>query len=164
MLFDRIKLNNVRSEIMEGINIGLDEYMDVVNQIEGIDKKVNTEKRKITENEAEKELRLLVQLLEFKNSRITIKKAEKENIRDNKIRKFSPYSNFYFATTKTNKYECAIVDDLPSMFIVQSIDGLRNLESGSFIGKTYKHSLSICLDKKWYVDRMHDLSNVLHEK
>ena len=38
------------------MNIGLDEYMDVVNQIEEITDKVNTEHRKITDKEAKKEL------------------------------------------------------------------------------------------------------------
>lgn len=39
------------------MNIGLDEYMDAVNQIEEITDKVNTEHRKITDKEAKKELR-----------------------------------------------------------------------------------------------------------
>lgn len=47
------------------------------------------------------------------------------------------------------------------MFFVTSSKGLRHLESRRLIGKTYRHDLSIELDKKWYEDRMYSLAEDL---
>ncbi|HJF87718.1 MAG TPA: hypothetical protein K8V88_09820 [Companilactobacillus farciminis] len=144
-------------------NIGLDEYTDVINQIEEIDKKVNDENRRINDKEAKKEIRLLIHLLEFRNSKVSVEKVEKSKVENQTIKDFSPYSKFYIATTKTDQYECAIVDDLPSMFFISSIDGSRQLRDAHYFGNAYKHSLQIMLDKKWYKDRMQDLLDTFNE-
>lgn len=146
---------------LEKINIGLDEYMDVVSQIEEINKKVNAEKRKITDEEAKKELRLLIQLLEFRNSRVSIEEVPENKIHNSVVKEYTLFGKFYLATTKVGKYECVIVDDMPCMFRITSVEGSRQLASVNLMGNTYKHSLHIDLDKKWYEDRMHDLVEIL---
>ena len=43
-----------------------DEYVDVINQIENINKRVNQENRLISNGEAKKEIKLLIHLLELR--------------------------------------------------------------------------------------------------
>lgn len=148
---------------LTNINIGLDEYMDVVNQIEEIDKKVSSEKRVINITEAKKEIRLLIQLLEFNNSRVSTEKIEKNEIHNVSVKKYTPFGKYYFATTKNGKYECVIVDDTPSMFLIASVEGSRQIKSAGFIGGVYKHSLHIQLDKRWYENLMNHLAEELRK-
>lgn len=143
------------------MNIGLDEYMDAVNQIEEITDKVNTEHRKITDKEAKKELRLLIKLLEFNNLKVEIEQVKRDDIYNDSVKTYTRYGYYYHANTTRDSYECVIVDDMPSMFFVTSSKGLRHLESRRLIGKTYRHDLSIELDKKWYEDRMYSLAEDL---
>lgn len=145
------------------INIGLNEYMDVVNQIEKINKKVNQENRLITSKESKKELTSLIQLLEFKKSRVKIEEVENDSIHNFMVKNFSSYGKFYIAITKNNKYECVIIDDLPVMFFISSVDGTRQIKSNDLISGSFKHSLNILLDQKWYEERMNDLINELKE-
>lgn len=126
-----------------------DEYVDVINQIENIDKKVNQENRLITNDEAKKEIKLLIHLLELENAQVDIQKIDREAINDSELRSFNN-AQFYAAITKNNEYECAITDDLPSSFLIISIDGINKAESSVLLHPSFKHSLSIDFNNEWY--------------
>ena len=102
-----------------------DEYVDVINQIENINKRVNQENRLISNDEAKKEIKLLIHLLELKNAQVDITKINREAVIDSELRSFN-HAQFYEAITKNNEYECAITDDFPSSFSIISIDGINN--------------------------------------
>lgn len=126
-----------------------DEYVDVINQIENIDKRVNQENRLISNDEAKKEIKLLIHLLELKNAQVDITKINREAVYDSELRSFSN-AQFYEAITKNNEYECAITDDLPSSFSIISIDGINKAESSVLLHPSFKHSLSIVFNNEWY--------------
>lgn len=126
-----------------------DEYVDVINQIENIDKRVNQENRLISNDEAKKEIKLLIHLLELKNAQVDITKINREAVYDSELRSFNN-AQFYVAITKNNEYECAITDDLPSSFSIISIDGINKAESSFLLHPSFKHSLSIDFNKEWY--------------
>lgn len=126
-----------------------DEYVDVINQIENIDKRVNQENRLIFNDEAKKEIKLLIHLLELKNAQVDITKINREAVNDSELRSFSN-AQFYVAITKNNEYECAITDDLPSSFSIVSIDGINKAESSVLLHPSFKHSLSIVFNNEWY--------------
>lgn len=126
-----------------------DEYVDVVNQIENIDKRVNRENRLISDGEAKKEIKLLIHLLELKNAQVDITKINREAVIDSELRSFN-HAQFYEAITKNNEYECAITDDLPSSFSIISIDGINKAESSVLLHPSFKHSLSIDFNNEWY--------------
>lgn len=116
--------------------IGFDEYTDAVYQIEKINEQINKENRSLTKDEAKKIITLLIRLLEFENVKVEIQKSD---------------SNTYWAKTKNNEYNCFLTDDLPSDFEITSIDGKRKINSSYLINKSFKHQLSIDLDKEWYI-------------
>lgn len=124
--------------------IGFDEYVDVVNQIEKLNIQIIKENRVITEKEAKKEITSLIRLLEFKNVKVEVQQED---------------TNIYWAKTKNNEYECSVTEDLPTDFLITSIDKNRKIESRYLIDKSFKHHLSIDLDEKWYVDRINDWLN-----
>lgn len=126
-----------------------DEYVDVINQIENINKRVNQENRLISNDEAKKEIKLLIHLLELENTQIDIKKINRETVNDSELRSFNN-AQFYVAITKNNEYECAITDDLPSSFSIISIDGINKAESSVLLHPSFKHSLSIDFNNEWY--------------
>lgn len=126
-----------------------DEYVDVINQIENIDKRVNQENRLISNDEAKKEIKLLIHLLELKNAQVDVKKINREAVNDSELRSFNN-AQFYVAITKNNEYECAITDDLPSSFSIISIDGINKAESSVLLHPSFKHSLSIDFNNEWY--------------
>lgn len=126
-----------------------DEYVDVINQIENIDKRVNQENRLISNDEAKKEIKLLIHLLELKNAQVDITKINREAVIDSELRSFN-HAQFYEAITKNNEYECAITDDLPSSFSIISIDGINKAESSVLLHPSFKHSLSIDFNNEWY--------------
>lgn len=126
-----------------------DEYVDVINQIENIDKRVNQENRLISNDEAKKEIKLLIHLLELKNAQVDITKINREAVYDPELRSFNN-AQFYEAITKNNEYECAITDDLPSSFSIISIDGINKAESSVLLHPSFKHSLSIDFNNEWY--------------
>lgn len=126
-----------------------DEYVDVINQIENIDKRVNQENRLISNDEAKKEIKLLIHLLELKNAQVDITKVNREAVNDSELRSFNN-AQFYEAITKNNEYECAITDDLPSSFSIISIDGISKAESSFLLHPSFKHSLSIDFNNEWY--------------
>lgn len=126
-----------------------DEYVDVINQIENIDKRVNQENRFISNDEAKKEIKLLIHLLELENAQVDIKKINREAVNDSELRSFNN-TQFYVAITKNNEYECAITDDLPSSFSIISIDGINKAESSVLLHFSFKHSLSIDFNNEWY--------------
>lgn len=126
-----------------------DEYVDVINQIENIDKRVNQENRLISNDEAKKEIKLLIHLLELKNAQVDITKINREAVNDSELRSFNN-AQFYVAITKNNEYECAITDDLPSSFSIISIDGINKAESSVLLHPSFKHSLSIVFNNEWY--------------
>lgn len=126
-----------------------DEYVDVINQIENIDKRVNQENRLISNDEAKKEIKLLIHLLELKNAQVDITKINREAVNDSELRSFNN-AQFYIAITKNNEYECAIIDDLPSSFSIISIDGINKAESSVLLHPSFKHSLSIDFNNEWY--------------
>lgn len=126
-----------------------DEYVDVINQIENIDKRVNQENRLISNDEAKKEIKLLIHLLELKNAQVDITKINREAVYDSELRSFNN-AQFYEAITKNNEYECAITDDLPSSFSIISIDGINKAESSVLLHPSFKHSLSIVFNNEWY--------------
>lgn len=126
-----------------------DEYVDVINQIENIDKRVNQENRLISNDEAKKEIKLLIHLLELKNAQVDITKINIEAVNDSELRSFNN-AQFYVAITKNNEYECAITDDLPSSFSIISIDGINKAESSVLLHPSFKHSLSIVFNNEWY--------------
>lgn len=126
-----------------------DEYVDVINQIENIDKRVNQENRLISNDEAKKEIKLLIHLLELKNAQVDITKINREAAIDSELRSFN-HAQFYEAITKNNEYECAITDDFPSSFSIISIDGINKAESNVLLHPSFKHSLSIVFNNEWY--------------
>ena len=126
-----------------------DEYVDVINQIENINKRVNQENRLISNDEAKKEIKLLIHLLELKNAQVDITKINREAVIDSELRSFN-HAQFYEAITKNNEYECAITDDLPSSFSIISIDGINKAESSVLLHPSFKHSLSIDFNNEWY--------------
>lgn len=126
-----------------------DEYVDVINQIENIDKRVNQENRLISNDEAKKEIKLLIHLLELKNAQVDITKINREAVIDSELKSFN-HAQFYEAITKNNEYECAITDDLPSSFSIISIDGINKAESSVLLHPSFKHSLSIDFNNEWY--------------
>lgn len=126
-----------------------DEYVDVINQIENIDKRVNQENRLISNDEAKKEIKLLIHLLELENAQVDITKINREAVNDSELRSFNN-AQFYVAITKNNEYECAIIDDLPSSFSIISIDGINKAESSVLLHPSFKHSLSIVFNNEWY--------------
>lgn len=126
-----------------------DEYVDVINQIENIDKRVNQENRLVSNDEAKKEIKLLIHLLELKNAQVDITKINREAVYDSELRNFNN-AQFYEAITKNNEYECAITDDLPSSFSIISIDGINKAESSVLLHPSFKHSLSIVFNNEWY--------------
>lgn len=126
-----------------------DEYVDVINQIENIDKRVNQENRLISNDEAKKEIKLLIHLLELENAQVDINKINREAVNDFELRSFNN-AQFYVAITKNNEYECAITDDLPSSFSIISIDGISKAESSVLLHLSFKHSLSIDFNNEWY--------------
>ena len=126
-----------------------DEYVDVINQIENINKRVNQENRLISNDEAKKEIKLLIHLLELKNAQVDIKKINREAVIDSELRSFN-HAQFYEAITKNNEYECAITDDFPSSFSIISIDGINKAESSVLLHPSFKHSLSIDFNNEWY--------------
>ena len=126
-----------------------DEYVDVINQIENIDKRVNQENRLISNDEAKKEIKLLIHLLELENAQVDINKINREAVNDFELRSFNN-AQFYVAITKNNEYECAITDDLPSSFSIISIDGISKAESSVLLHPSFKHSLSIDFNNEWY--------------
>lgn len=126
-----------------------DEYVDVINQIENIDKRVNQENRLISNDEVKKEIKLLIHLLELKNAQVDITKINREAVNDSELRSFNN-AQFYVAITKNNEYECAIMDDLPSSFSIISIDGINKAESSVLLHPSFKHSLSIVFNNEWY--------------
>lgn len=137
-----------------------DEYVDVINQIENIDKRVNQENRLISNDEAKKEIKLLIHLLELKNAQVDITKINREAVYNSELRSFN-HAQFYEAITKNNEYECAITDDLPSSFSIISIDGINKAESSVLLHPSFKHSLSIDFNNEWYgrcVKRLIDYS------
>lgn len=127
-----------------------DEYVDVVNQIENIDKRVNRENRLISDGEAKKEIKLLIHLLELENTRVDITKINREAVYDSELRSFFNNAKFYAAVTKNNEYECAITDDVPSSFSIISINGVNKAESSVLLHPSFKHSLSIVFNNEWY--------------
>ena len=126
-----------------------DEYVDVINQIENINKRVNQENRLISNDEAKKEIKLLIHLLELKNAQVDITKINREAVIDYELRSFN-HAQFYEAITKNNEYECAITDDFPSSFSIISIDGINKAESSVLLNPSFKHSLSIDFNNEWY--------------
>lgn len=126
-----------------------DEYVDVINQIENINKRVNQENRLISNDEAKKEIKLLIHLLELKNAQVDITKINREAVIDSELRSFN-HAQFYEAITKNNEYECAITDDFPSSFSIISIDGINKAESSVLLHPSFKHSLSIDFNNEWY--------------
>ena len=137
-----------------------DEYVDVINQIENIDKRVNQENRLISNDEAKKEIKLLIHLLELKNAQVDITKINREAVYNSELRSFN-HAQFYEAITKNNEYECVITDDLPSSFSIISIDGINKAESSVLLHPSFKHSLSIDFNNEWYgrcVKRLIDYS------
>lgn len=126
-----------------------DEYVDVINQIENIDKRVNQENRLISNDEAKKEIKLLIHLLELENSQVDIQQIDREAVNNSELRSFNNVQ-FYVAITKNNEYECAITDDLPSSFSIISIDGINKAESSVLLHPSFKHSLSIDFNNEWY--------------
>lgn len=126
-----------------------DEYVDVINQIENINKRVNQENRLISNDEAKKEIKLLIHLLELKNAQVDITKINREAVIDSELRSFN-HAQFYEAITKNNEYECAITDDFPSSFSIISIDGINKAESSVLLNPSFKHSLSIDFNNEWY--------------
>ena len=126
-----------------------DEYVDVINQIENINKRVNQENRLIYNDEAKKEIKLLIHLLELKNAQVDITKINREAVIDSELRSFN-HAQFYEAITKNNEYECAITDDFPSSFSIISIDGINKAESSVLLHPSFKHSLSIDFNNEWY--------------
>ena len=126
-----------------------DEYVDVINQIENINKRVNQENRLISNDEAKKEIKLLIHLLELKNAQVDITKITREAVIDSELRSFN-HAQFYEAITKNNEYECAITDDFPSSFSIISIDGINKAESSVLLHPSFKHSLSIDFNNEWY--------------
>lgn len=126
-----------------------DEYVDVINQIENIDKKVNQENRLISNDEAKKEIKLLIHLLELENAQVDIQQIDREAVNYSELRSFNN-AQFYVAITKNNEYECAITDDLPSSFSIISIDGINKAESSVLLHPSFKHSLSIVFNNEWY--------------
>ena len=126
-----------------------DEYVDVINQIENINKRVNQENRLISNDEAKKEIKLLIHLLELKNAQVDITKINREAVIDSELRSFN-HAQFYEAITKNNEYECAITDDFPSSFSIISIDGINKTESSVLLHPSFKHSLSIDFNNEWY--------------
>lgn len=126
-----------------------DEYVDVINQIENINKRVNQENRLISNDEAKKEIKLLIHLLELKNAQVDITKINREVVNDSELRSFNN-AQFYVAITKNNEYECAITDDFPSSFSIISIDGINKAESSVLLHPSFKHSLSIDFNNEWY--------------
>ena len=126
-----------------------DEYVDVINQIENINKRVNQENRLISNDEAKKEIKLLIHLLELKNAQVDITKINREAVIDSEQRSFN-HAQFYEAITKNNEYECAITDDFPSSFSIISIDGINKAESSVLLHPSFKHSLSIDFNNEWY--------------
>lgn len=130
--------------------IGFDEYVDVVNQIEKLNIQINKENRSITEKEAKKEITLLIRLLEFENIKVEVQQEA---------------TNIFWAKTKNNEYDCHIIEDLPTNFLISSIDNMRKIESSYLNDKSFKHHLSIDLDEKWYVDRINDwLNNAIERR
>lgn len=127
-----------------------DEYVDVVNQIENINKRVNRENRLISDDEAKKEIKLLIHLLELKNVQVDITKINREAVYDSELGGFFNNAKFYAAVTKNNEYECAITDDFPSSFSIISIDGINKAESSFLMHPSFKHSLSIDFNNEWY--------------
>ena len=125
------------------------EYVDVINQIENINKRVNQENRLISNDEAKKEIKLLIHLLELKNAQVDITKINREAVIDSELRSFN-HAQFYEAITKNNEYECAITDDFPSSFSIISIDGINKAESSVLLHPSFKHSLSIDFNNEWY--------------
>ena len=105
-----------------------DEYVDVINQIENINKRVNQENRLISNDEAKKEIKLLIHLLELKNAQVDITKINREAVIDSELRSFN-HAQFYEAITKNNEYECAITDDFPSSFSIISNDAPPPVET-----------------------------------
>lgn len=126
-----------------------DEYVDVINQIENINKRVNQENRLISNDEAKKEIKLLIHLLELKNAQVDITKINREAVIDSELKSFN-HAQFYEAITKNNEYECAITDDFPSSFSIISIDGINKAESSVLLHPSFKHSLSIDFNNEWY--------------
>lgn len=126
-----------------------DEYVDVINQIENIDKRVNQENRLISNDETKKEIKLLIHLLELENSQVDIQKIDREAVNNSELRSFNNVQ-FYVAITKNNEYECAITGDLPSSFSIISIDGINKAESSVLLHPSFKYSLSIDFNNEWY--------------
>lgn len=139
----------------------LNKYADVINYIENLNDKISAENRFVNGEEAKRQFRLLIQLLELKPSQVSIKPIKKEKIYSKNILDFTNYGKYYLASTKQNKYFCVLVDDLPSMFMIESIDGTRGLRDLNLIGSGYKNTLSITFDNVWYEKQLNNFNKFL---